>query len=118
MVSTRRFPNWTALSEPHGSLFRESVPLSRFPRLRAFRAGLGLTRLAEALDEIGEGRVDARSGQILLDAGQDLTTSRQDARKTYARAREAARDQGSLVVDARCDYCEFSLLCGMRGDVS
>ncbi len=60
MVSTRRFPNWTALSEPHGSLFRESVPLSRFPRLRAFRAGLGLTRLAEAPGPAGGARVLAK----------------------------------------------------------
>ncbi|MEE1651456.1 PD-(D/E)XK nuclease family protein [Brachybacterium sp. J144] len=78
----------------------------------------GTAGMTEALDEIGAGRVDARSGQILLDAGQDLATPRSDAAKTYASAREAARAQGSLVVDARCDYCEFSLLCGMRGDVS
>lgn len=79
------------------------------------RGTAGMTR---ALDEIGAGRVDAHSGQILLDAGQDLATPRKDAEKTYTRAREAARAQGSLVVDARCDHCEFSLLCGMRGDVS
>ncbi|WP_337820781.1 pyridoxal-phosphate dependent enzyme [Amycolatopsis sp. A1MSW2902] len=59
-MPTRRFPNWTALPEPHGSLFRESVPLSRFPRLRAFRAGLGLTRLAEVPGPPGEARVLAK----------------------------------------------------------
>ena len=78
----------------------------------------GTAGMTEALDEIGAGRVDARSGQILLDADQDLSTPRSAAKKTYASAREAARAEGSLVVDARCDYCEFSLLCGMRGDVS
>ncbi len=78
----------------------------------------GTSGMTEALDEIGAGRVDARSGQILLDAGEDLSTPRTKAQKTYASARETARAEGSLVVDARCDYCEFSLLCGMRGDVS
>ncbi|ATG55736.1 hypothetical protein CFK41_13850 [Brachybacterium ginsengisoli] len=78
----------------------------------------GTTGMTEALEAIGDGVVDARSGQILLDAGQDLSTPRTEAKKTYARAREAARGAGSLVVDARCDYCEFSLLCGMRGDAS
>ncbi|MDN5687370.1 MAG: PD-(D/E)XK nuclease family protein [Brachybacterium sp.] len=78
----------------------------------------GRSGMTDALDAIGEGRVDARSGQILLDAGQDLSTSRSDAKKTYESARATARAEGALVVDARCDFCEFALLCGMRGDAS
>lgn len=78
----------------------------------------GRQGITEALDAILDGEVSARSGQILLDAGQDLSTARSDAKKTYARAREIARDQGDLVVDARCDYCDYSLLCGLRGDRS
>lgn len=74
--------------------------------------------VTEALDAIGEGTVSARSGQILRDAGQDLGTPRTDAKKTYAAAQEAARAEGGIVVDARCDFCDFSLLCGLRGDAS
>ncbi|WP_193105704.1 PD-(D/E)XK nuclease family protein [Brachybacterium sp. FME24] len=74
--------------------------------------------ITEALDAIGEGTVSARSGQILRDAGQDLGTPRQDAKKTYTAAQESARADGGIVVDARCDYCDFSLLCGLRGDAS
>ena len=78
----------------------------------------GVDGMTAALEAIGEGEVDAASGQILLDAGQDLSTARSDAKKTYEAARESARARGSLVVDARCDFCDFSLLCGMRGDRS
>ncbi|MGP5035184.1 PD-(D/E)XK nuclease family protein [Brachybacterium alimentarium] len=74
--------------------------------------------ITEALDAIGEGTVSAQSGQILRDAGQDLGTPRQTAKKTYAAAQESARAEGGIVVDARCDFCDFSLLCGLRGDAS
>ncbi|MGP9845190.1 PD-(D/E)XK nuclease family protein [Brachybacterium sp. 107] len=74
--------------------------------------------ITEALDAIGEGTVTAQSGQILRDAGQGLGTPRPDAKKTYAAAQEEARAGGGIVVDARCDYCDFSLLCGLRGDAS
>lgn len=78
----------------------------------------GRRGIQEALESILDGEVSARSGQILLDAGQDLATDRSAAKKTYATARDVARDQDALVVDARCDYCDFSLLCGLRGDRS
>ncbi|HEX7352261.1 PD-(D/E)XK nuclease family protein [Brachybacterium sp.] len=71
-----------------------------------------------ALEAIGEGTVSAESGQILVDAGQGLGTPREAAKKTYSAAQETARASGGIVVDARCDYCEFSLLCGLRGDAS
>ena len=74
--------------------------------------------ITEALDAIGEGTVTAQSGQILRDAGQGLGTPRTEAKKTYAAAQEEARAGGGIVVDARCDYCDFSLLCGLRGDAS
>ena len=74
--------------------------------------------VTEALDAIGEGTVSARSGQILRDAGQSLSTPRTEAKKTYAAAQEVARAEGGIVVDARCDFCDFSLLCGLRGDAS
>ena len=74
--------------------------------------------ITEALDAIGEGTVTAQSGQILRDAGQGLGTPRPDAKKTYAAAQEEARAGGGIVVDARCDFCDFSLLCGLRGDAS
>lgn len=76
------------------------------------------TGITKALDAIGEGTVTAESGQILRDAGQGLDTPRTDAKKTYALAQEEARAEGGIVVDARCDYCDFSLLCGLRGDAS
>ncbi|MFC7456143.1 PD-(D/E)XK nuclease family protein [Brachybacterium sp. GCM10030267] len=76
------------------------------------------TGITEALDAIRDGEVDAASGQILLDAGQDLATARTTAKKTYEKAREAARADGGIVVDARCDFCDFALLCGLRGDDS
>lgn len=94
--------------DPHGRPTLDVVDLWR----------RGVEGMTAALDAIGDGEVDARSGQILLDAGQDLATPRTAAKTTYERAREAARAEGALVVDARCDYCEFSLLCGMRGDAS
>lgn len=74
--------------------------------------------ITAALDAIGAGTVTAQSGQILRDAGQGLDTPRPDAKKTYAAAQEEARAGGGIVVDARCDYCDFSLLCGLRGDAS
>ncbi|MGO1566516.1 MAG: PD-(D/E)XK nuclease family protein [Brachybacterium sp.] len=74
--------------------------------------------ITEALDAIGEGTVSAQSGQILRDAGQGLGTPRTEAKKTYAAAQEVARADGGIVVDARCDFCDFSLLCGLRGDAS
>lgn len=74
--------------------------------------------VTEALDAIGEGTVSARSGQILRDAGQSLSTPRTETKKTYAAAQEVARAEGGIVVDARCDFCDFSLLCGLRGDAS
>ena len=74
--------------------------------------------ITKALDAIGEGTVSARSGQILRDAGQDLGTPRTEAKKSYAAAQEVARADGGIVVDARCDFCDFSLLCGLRGDAS
>ena len=75
-------------------------------------------QVTEALDAIRDGEVSAASGQILLDAGQDLGTPRTAAKDTYTRARETARAAGGVVVDARCDYCDFSLLCGLRGEAS
>lgn len=74
--------------------------------------------ITEALDAIGAGTVSAESGQILVDAGQDLGTPRTEAKQTYSAAQEEARAAGGIVVDARCDYCDFSLLCGLRGDAS
>ena len=89
------------------------------PTLDIARAwGTTVSGITEALDAIGEGTVSARSGQILRDAGQDLGTPRTDAKKTYAAAQETARAEGGIVVDARCDFCDFSLLCGLRGDAS
>lgn len=108
LLSQGEFVSANPALDPHGRPVLDIEDLWR-------RGKDGMTR---ALDEIGAGRVDARSGQILLDAGQNLSTSRRNAEKSYASAREAARAEGSLVVDARCDHCEFSLLCGMRGDAS
>ena len=74
--------------------------------------------IESALDDITAGTVTARSGQALLDAGLGPDASSDARRKAYAPVRDQARGSGGIWVDVRCDYCEFSVLCGLRKDLS
>ena len=108
LLSQGEFVSANPLLDPAG---RTPLPLTQLWEK-------GRTGMEQALEAIRAGAVGARSGQILLDAGQDLSTPRREATRTYERAREAAASRGELVVDARCDYCDLALLCGLAGDRS
>lgn len=74
--------------------------------------------LTTALDEIASGTVTAVSGEVRREHALPIHPDRKSLESATAATKAAARDRGGLWIDAACGYCDFSLLCGLRGDHS
>lgn len=74
--------------------------------------------IATAFDEIAQGTVTAVSGEVRRDAELDIHPPRDALAAAAAPVKDAARRRGGIWIDAACGYCDFSLLCGLRGDHS
>lgn len=74
--------------------------------------------LTHAFDEMADGTVTAVSGQVRLRHELGLHPARADLEAATSPVKAEARDRGGIWIDAKCGYCDFSLLCGLRGDFS
>lgn len=71
-----------------------------------------------ACAEVGTGRISARPAQELLDRGMDLGTPWKARHRVLEEVASVEHDAGGIWINARCDYCEFTTLCGIGKDLS
>lgn len=70
-----------------------------------------------ALDEIAAGTATAGCRTVLDSAGFPLDATYDKRKKAITQARDAARSEGLVAIDAYCASSEYAQLCGMTGDL-
>ena len=75
-----------------------------------------LASASEALDEIAAGQVRLGCRTLLDEAGLDVDAPYARRRTAIARAREAARGRGRVMVEDHCAIGDYAQLCGLIGD--